>query len=146
MQLLVIYIFITHLHFLGVKAETDDNKNNHDQNQNLRSLIQAKANRILESWSLLQDTKFKIPKTYRAAQKNDKIAPKKLEADGLNITKEINVGIQNDFQEIECDFCGVLLTDLEGHDCINEKNNEENDAEEESTNIKVRILKKGYIY
>ena len=69
-----------------------------------------------------------------------------MEADGLNITKEINVGIQNDFQEIECDFCGVLLTDLEGHDCINEKNNEENDAEEESTNIKVRILKKGYIY
>merc|ERR1711879_947142 len=53
----------------GVKAETDDNKNNHDQNQNLRSLIQAKANRILESWSLLQDTKFKIPKTYRAAQR-----------------------------------------------------------------------------
>ena len=69
-----------------------------------------------------------------------------MDADGLNITKEINVGIQNDFQEIECDFCGVLLTDLEGHDCINEKNDEENDAEEESTNIKVRILKKGYIY
>ena len=69
MQLLVIYAFIANLHFLGVKAETDDNKNNHDQNQNLRSLIQAKANRILESWSLLQDTKFKIPKTYRAAQR-----------------------------------------------------------------------------
>ena len=69
-----------------------------------------------------------------------------MDADGLNITKEINVGIQNDFQEIECDFCGALLADLEGHDCINEKNNEENDAEEESTNMKVRIFKKGYIY
>ena len=71
-----------------------------------------------------------------------------MDVDGLNLTEKINVKIQDDFQEIECDFCGVPLTDLEGHDCINEKNDEENDinAEEESTNMKVRILKKGYIY
>ena len=47
----------------GVKAETDDKHRQH------RSLIQTKAKRILESWSLLQDAKFKIPKTYRAAQR-----------------------------------------------------------------------------
>ena len=61
-------ILITIISFLGVKAETDDKKNHADQ-QSLRSLIQSKAKRILESWSLLQEAKFKIPRTYRAAQR-----------------------------------------------------------------------------
>ena len=34
-----------------------------------RGLIQTKAKRILELWSHLQETKFKIPKSARAAQR-----------------------------------------------------------------------------
>ena len=44
-------------------------KETEDQQSQQRGLIQTKAKRILELWSHLQETKFKIPKSARAAQR-----------------------------------------------------------------------------
>ena len=57
-----------------VKKGLDTNSENTNQSdgekqQQQKESIRAKAKRILESWSHLQETKFKIPKSARAAQR-----------------------------------------------------------------------------